>query len=436
MNLWMYLVGKMRVYGNRIAFPELNMTYSDILAFPTGKDIGKLRICEAKTRAEQAVEILKSIAAGTVSVPVTHEYGESRYQMICRTIDNDRDRYDDLAFILFTSGTTGEPKGIMLTHENVITNLEYILTYFQLSGAERICIGRPLVHSAVLVGELLYGLINGKSIYFYEEPFMPQRLAQYLRDNRIDVFCATPTVYNFLAETNAKLSIGICVISGERLVADMALKIASRFRQVKFYHVYGLTEHSPRVSALLPEEFTFKAGSIGKPIGQVQMKLESGELLVKSRCVMRGYYRTETENIKDGWLYTGDMAHTDRDGYYYIDGRKDELIIRAGVNIYPQEIENVVRSYAGIEECQAYGIADERFGQAIGLRYRGEVDEKHLRKYLTENLPPYLCPTKYESNYHFEYTPSGKTIRKKDEYQDGNIADRQSIGTQRKNKRM
>ena len=89
MNLWMYLVGKMRVYGNRIAFPELNMTYSDILAFPTGKDIGKLRICEAKTRAEQAVEILKSIAAGTVSVPVTHEYGESRYQMICRTIDND-----------------------------------------------------------------------------------------------------------------------------------------------------------------------------------------------------------------------------------------------------------------------------------------------------------------------------------------------------------
>ena len=78
------------------------MTYSDILAFPTGKDIGKLRICEAKTRAEQAVEILKSIAAGTVSVPVTHEYGESRYRMICRTIDNDRDRYGDLAFILFT----------------------------------------------------------------------------------------------------------------------------------------------------------------------------------------------------------------------------------------------------------------------------------------------------------------------------------------------
>jgi len=405
MNLWTYLVGKLRAYRDSIAFPELNMTYSDILAFPTGKDVGKLRICEAKTRAEQAVEILKSIAAGTVSVPVTHEYGERRYRMICRTINNDRDRYGDLAFILFTSGTTGEPKGIMLTHENVITNLEYILTYFQLSGAERICIGRPLVHSAVLVGEMLYGLING-------------------------------TVYNFLAETNAKLSIGIGVISGERLVADMALKIASRFRQVKFYHVYGLTEHSPRVSALLPEEFTFKAGSIGKPIGQVQMKLESGELLVKSRCVMRGYYRTETENIKDGWLYTGDMAHTDRDGYYYIDGRKDELIIRAGVNIYPQEIENVVRSYAGIEECQAYGIDDERFGQAIGLRYRGEVDEKHLRKYLTENLPPYLCPTKYESNYHFEYTPSGKTIRKKDEYQDGNIADRQSIGTQRKNKRM
>ena len=169
------------------------------------------------------------------------------------------------------------------------------------------------------------------------------------------------------------------------------------------------------MSALLPDEFVKKAGSIGKPIGNANVKIEDGELLVKSPCVMKGYYRDgirTREKIKEGWLYTGDMAHTDGEGYYYIDGRKDDMIIRAGINIFPEEIEEEVKKCPNVEDCIVYGRTGEDGVTEICLNYIGECEPAALRKYLARNLNAHFMPNVIDRTDKLQRTASGKKVRK------------------------
>ncbi len=413
MKLWEYLKNKMSPYGSRVAVENLGLTYADILAFDETSERGRLTVCDGERNAELALSILRCLASGGVAVPVTKAYGEDRHKYICDAVNSDADVYPELALVMFTSGTTGKPKGVMLTDENIITNLEYISSYFDLTNAHRICISRSLVHIAALTGELLYALINGLTVYFYEGQFSPVGLTRYLNGNGIDVFCSTPTVFNALARFGKGwFHPRIAAISGERLTAKTALTVADKFPGTEFYNVYGLTEHSPRAAALLPKDFTDRPGSIGKPIAGVRMTVSEGELLIKSPCVMKGYYKTATDKIRDGWLHTGDAAHVDCDGYYYIDGRLDDMIIRAGVNIFPQEIESVLTDCAGVTECVAYGVSDPMYGQKIVVAVNGTATVSELRKYAAEHLPPHLIPNEYVTGAHIEHTVSGKIKRR------------------------
>lgn len=200
MKLWEYLKKKMAPYASRVALGGSGITYKDLLRLnERGNCHGKLNIVEGSTRERLALEILKCIAAGNVTVPVSKEYGESRYETIRKTVEGEKGDFNDLAFMMFTSGTTGIPKGVMLTHENIAANLEYIAGYFDLSGLSRICIVRPLIHISSLTGEFLYALCSGLTIYFYEEAFVPQRLRKFLSEKEIEVLCATPTLYLALA---------------------------------------------------------------------------------------------------------------------------------------------------------------------------------------------------------------------------------------------
>lgn len=414
MKLWEYLKARMSDYADRLAIADLGITYGEILSFDEIGNSGRLTVCDGDTNAELAVNILKCLATGNVAVPVTKAYGMQRYEYIRNEVLRDENEYSELAFIMFTSGTTGKPKGVMLTDENIITNLEYIATYFDLKSAARICISRSLVHIAALTGELLYALVNGLTVYFYEGAFNPITLNQYLNKHRIEVFCATPTVFSAMSRfARGGLNIRIAAISGERLTEKAANDISEKFPDIEFYNVYGLTEHSPRAAALLPKEFCLKAGSIGKPIGKVEMKIENGELLIKSPCVMKGYYKCENTKIRDYWLHTGDAAHTDGDGYYYIDGRIDDMIIRAGVNIFPQEIESVLKECKGVDECLAFGVNDERYGQKIVVKIKGTVSLTDIRKFAAEHLAAHLIPNEYILNEPIEYTVSGKLKRGK-----------------------
>ena len=414
MKLWDYLKSKMEKYKGKIAFPSLNITYDELLSLGNNQSDKRLVICEGESRELQAFNIIKAISEGNVVVPVSIEYGKYNYDYIKRLIETSNEDVSDLSFIMFTSGTTGLPKGVMLTDENIINNLEYISTYFDLSGCRSICIGRPLVHIAVLTGELIYGLINGLTIYFYEEAFMPRRLLNYLDKNQIDVFCATPTLYQKLANChNGTFSVKAAAISGEVLTKKASEEISNIFANTKFYNVYGLTEHSPRVTALLPHEFGLKPNSVGKAIGDVKLKIVDDELLIKSPCVMKGYFKDKDKTNKkiiDGWLHTGDQAYMDRDGYIYILGRRDNMIIKAGLNIYPEEIELAVKELNLVDDCVAYARFCDT-GIIICLDYVGIINPNELRKNLIKTINPNIMPNKINQVSQIKHTPSGKKIR-------------------------
>lgn len=416
MTLWQYLKSRMQPFANRVAFARSQITYADILrleCLPRGKQ--KLRLCEGNTREEQALAILRCIAEGDAAVPITKEYGDTTCAAIQKFVQENRADTTDLTFVMFTSGTTGKPKGVMLTHENICTNLEYIRSYFRLEECKKICIARPLVHIAVLVGELLCALCCGVTVHFYEEAFMPKRLIAYCAANDIHVLCGTPTLYRALARarTAGEFPVKIAVLSGEILCEQAAREIAAAFPYTRFYNVYGLTEHSPRVSALLPHEFCVRPHSVGKPIGNVQVRLQDGELLVKSPCVMKGYLGDEERTrakVQDGWLHTGDRAHFDPDGYLYIDGRTDDMIIRGGINVYPEEIEAAACRHAGVRDCVVNGRESEN-GTIIRLQYEGTIGPNELRKFLLQQLNPNIVPATIERVQTLARTPSGKKVR-------------------------
>lgn len=417
MMLWNYLKEKMISYKERVAFANLGITYEELLTFGNDKKLEKkLHICGGLTRELHALNIIKTIADGDVVVPISKEYGSRNNDYIKNVIKESKEDINDLAFIMFTSGTTGLPKGVMLTEENIISNLEYIKSYFDVSNCKSICIARPLVHISVLTGELLYALCNGLTLYFYEESFMPQRLLTYLSKNKIDILGGTPTLYKNLSNINFDNSniLKVGVISGEVLTENSKEAITNSFKNTQFYNVYGLTEHSPRVSALLSNEFSKKTNSVGKAIGDVTVKVLNGELLIKSNSVMKGYFNNQeltNKKIKDGWLYTGDIATIDQDGYIYIHGRKDNMIIKAGLNIYPEEIELAVNEIKGISDSVVYGLKEED-KTIIYLDYVGDIEPNELRMKLVLNLNPNIIPNKIKKVEKIAKTLSGKKIRK------------------------
>ncbi len=418
MKLWNFLKSRMELYSSAIAFSHEKITYGDLIAIaetePNG--FGTLRLIECSCRARAAIDILKCIACGDVAVPVDKGYGQAYIEHIQSLMKNDTTRYRDIAFIVFTSGTTGTPKGAILSDEAIIANLKGIENYCDIEAGKRIMIIRPIVHIAVLVGELLFGLCRGMEISFYEENFFPQRLVESLKNERTQVIGCTPTILYRLHDYLEKTALTDVIISGERL-SPVMITLLERYReQINFYNVYGLTENSPRVAALRPAEFFLHSGSVGKAIANTKLKLYDGELLVHSKSVMNGYYKRPDftkKKLHGGWLHTGDVAQIDEEGYVYILGRKDGMIIRAGLNIFPEDIEAEAEQIDGVDDCIVYGEDDIRYGQKVCLDYVGKARVQEVRKRLIEILPCNMVPNQIQKVEKIPQTVSGKKKRNK-----------------------
>ncbi len=415
MTIWCFLKKRMKRFGNLTAFTEGKISYRQLIKLVECKQRSKKKqalIIDDRSRLNQAINILKVIAKGDVAVPVEKSYGEKREVDIRRIISKSNDNFKNTSVILFTSGTTGKPKGVKLSHKGIIKNIIAINKYFKVKKGNKILISRPLSHSAVLTGELLFGLYKGLEIDFYEEIFQPNRLAKYIDEKNVEIFCCTPTLIYHIFHYIKGSSLQNIVLSGERL-SERVIKVLkdSNNKNIRFYNVYGLTENSPRVSALPYKKFFLKPGSIGKPLSHTKIKIENNELLLKSPSLMQGYIEDSLktqEKYKKGYFCTGDLAMKDKEGYLYVLGRKDNMIIRSGMNIYPCEIEDAAMQIEGVRNCKVFGKDDVCYGQKICMKISCDISEALLRKMFVARLPPYLVPDEIILSNNFELTESGK----------------------------
>ncbi len=333
-----------------------------------------------------------------------------------------------LAVILYTSGTTGFPKGAMLTHYNLISNAMDSAAAIKVTHKDAFICILPLFHSfAATVCMNLPLLIGAKMVIMKSvRPF--KRIIRSIRKNRVSVFVGVPSIYNILKDIKLprifrnpliKLfnPLKLCISGAAALPADTFYAFEKKFR-IPLLEGYGLTEASPVVT-LNPLKAARKAGSIGISLSKnIELKVvddknnalppeEIGELLVKGPGVMQGYFKdpgATAETLKDSWLYTGDMAKFDREGYVYIVGRKKEMVNVRGLNVYPREIEEVLYQNPKVKEAAVIGIADRHKGEvpkAFVVLKEGEAATEHeIIQYLRQKLASYKIPK------HVEFRPS------------------------------
>lgn len=346
----------------------------------------------------------------------------------------------ELAVILYTSGTTGYPKGAMLSHHNLISNALDSASAIRISYKDTFICVLPLFHSFAATVCMNLPLLTGAKIVVMKSVRPFKRVIRAIRRNRVTIFAAVPSVYNILKDTklprifNSPLikffnPLRICISGAAALPAETFRAFEKRFR-IPLLEGYGLTEASPVVT-LNPLKGARKAGSIGVALsknielkiaddkGNVLREEQIGELLVKGSNVMKGYYKKEEatkETLKDGWLYTGDMARMDADGYFYIVGRKKEMVNVRGLNVYPREIEEVLYQNPKIKEAAVIGVPDVHKGEVpkafVVLKDKEEASAHEIIQYLRDRLAPYKIPKYVEFRSLLPKNTTGKILKR------------------------
>lgn len=453
MALWEYIREKMRAHPKQVVCEnQASMTYEDLCIF--AENYAKKLTADyygiyCNSEMAAAMMILACIAAGKPVIPFPVRYGRETCVKIWEratppymitdfeknlnptpisTGRRSKALPPSAAVVLFTSGSTGSPKGIMLTEKNLLANMKDISSYFPIDTEDTILISRPLYHSSVLTGEFLISLCAGAKIVFSSKAFQPLHILNIMKENRVTAFGSTPTLLTALSRFVRKpeeLSVQLLSISGECITDGMAKTIRRAFPTAAVYCGYGLSEASPRVAYLPPEMFDSTPTSAGQALPSVKVKIlrdngqeasrgEIGEVVVKGPNVMKGYFgdtaRTKAVQ-KNGWLCTGDLGCIGTDGLLYIKGRKDDMIIRAGMNIYPAEIENTLSQDSRCRDVQAYGY-EKNGTQEIGIAISGDFSSpEDVLQLCRERLPGYQIPTKIELVKEGERLAGGKRKR-------------------------
>ncbi len=453
MKLWKYLKEHMVARPDgRMQEGDKKLTFSEIVSYAESfsRQLVGVKCCAILCKSElmSALAILCCFVGNVTALPLSERYGEKHCNKIMETIspdavitdnngvlnvaviENSRYKVPEIhpAVIMCTSGTSGTPKGVMLTEENIICNVGDIAEYFGINSNDRILISRPIHHCAVLSGELLVSLVKGADIVFYSGKFNPCVIEELIVSRKITAFCTTPTQLCMIMKLKRR-KIEDCLkhitVSGECMDMDTVDRVLKLFKNSKIYHAYGLTEASPRVCFLPPEHFSEYPMFVGKPLKSVSLKIvcddgrpadinEEGMLYVCGKNVMSGYYndREKTEKaIVDGWLCTGDIAKINEKGLLKIMGRADGMIIRSGMNIYPAEIENALKTDKRVKEILAYGLKEEN-GTRVAVKIAGEFSsEKEVRELCRRVLPEYQIPGTIQLVNAIEKNASGKLIR-------------------------
>ncbi|MFH1954729.1 MAG: long-chain fatty acid--CoA ligase [Pseudomonadota bacterium] len=314
--------------------------------------------------------------------------------------------------ILYTSGTTGVPKGVMLTHGNLAKDAEILAEMRGEIEPDTVVIGAlPLYHVYGITSVLNVSMYLGFTIELFTH-FDPEAVIRVTEEEARTLFFGVPTMLNRLIQVASekppeRTSLKFCISGGASLPVEFLKRFETLFNTT-IHEGYGLTECPVCVEN--PYGKKTKPGSIGLPIPEFSARIvgedgkdvspgEKGELLIKGPAVMKGYLNRpeETaETIRDGWLYTGDIARMDEDLYIYIVDRKKELVIRGGYNVYPREIEEILYQIPDILEAAVYGVPHEDLGEEVAavvvLKEGAQTDGNAIREYVKERLAPYKYP--------------------------------------------
>ncbi|MDG4656720.1 fatty acid--CoA ligase family protein [Ectobacillus antri] len=338
---------------------------------------------------------------------------------------------DDTAIILYTSGTTGKPKGAMLTHQNLYSNASDVASYLQYTEHDKVVAALPMFHVFCLTVALNASIVNGATVLIVPK-FSPKEVFRVVSSHEATVFAGVPTMYNFLfqyPEGNPDdwKTLRLCISGGASLPVALLENFEKKFN-VMISEGYGLSEASP-VTCFNPLDRPRKAGSIGTNIINVENKIvnelgdevkpgEIGELIVCGPNVMKGYYKMPEDTaatIRDGWLYTGDLARMDEEGYFYIVDRKKDLIIVGGYNVYPREVEEVLYKHPAVMEAVVLGIPDYNLGEAVkayAVMNDASVSETELLTYCAQHLAKYKVPSSIEFSQELPKNTTGKILRR------------------------
>ena len=337
----------------------------------------------------------------------------------------------DVCEILFTSGTTGTPKGVVFSHERILAIASAVSVNFSLSHNDSMLTLMPLSHSAPLNTFFMSGLYCGASHVIGD--FTPKGFLNWIQQEKTTFSFAAPVAYLLAAKDPDLASYDLSTMrvfayGGGPLALASYHHVKKAFRNENFYQVYGLTEAGPNGILLYPEEHLEKAGSIGKnptvnmeirvvrPDGTDTAPNEYGEILLTGDSLMLGYDNNPAETnavLKGGWLYTGDIAYRDEDGYFYIVDRKKDVIISGGVNIYPREIEEVLAKHDAVLESCVVGVPHEEWGETVKavVVLKGQVSEEELRAFTAEHLAEFKCPRIYSFVDELPRNASGKILK-------------------------
>jgi long-chain acyl-CoA synthetase len=340
---------------------------------------------------------------------------------------------DDTAVILYTSGTTGKPKGAELTHHNLFRNADVSSrTTSEISQGDVVLGALPLFHSFGQTVSMNASLKVGACLTLVPKFDPGEALATMQRDG-VTHFYGVPTMYGALLhhperESFDTSSLRICITGG----ASMPVEVLRGFEDAfgaKVMEGYGLSETSPVACSNHPDRER-KAGSIGTPIEGVEMRIvdendepvaqgEVGEIVIRGHNIMKGYWQrpeATEEAMRGGWFHSGDMARTDEDGYFYIVDRKKDLIIRGGYNVYPREVEEVLYEHPKIREAAVVGVPHDEWGEEIGaavvLHEGEELGPDEVSAYVKERIAAYKYPRVVWFLDDLPKGPTGKILKR------------------------
>lgn len=340
---------------------------------------------------------------------------------------------EDMAVIFYTSGTTGKPKGVMLSGNNVKAVAEIWATAMDITSDDRMHIVAPLFHCAASHVFSIPVIYRGGTIII-EEQFSPEQAMNTMEQEKVTIFFGVPAMYNMLLNTS---KMGSLRLPNLRLFAygaapmpyELVKKLKALFPSVKLQNLYGQTENSPAATTLKDHFALNKIGSVGEPLPMTEVQVVDefgealptglvGEIVVKGPQVMKGYLKNEEETtraIKNGWLYSGDLGRFDEDGLLYIVDRKKDMIIRGGENVYPVEVEEVLYEIPEILEAAVVGIPHQIYGEVpkayIVCKDGQALTENDVISYCKTKLASYKLPVEVDFIDVLPRNASGKVLK-------------------------